>query len=134
MDIERFLAIMARMFRSYVDDIWGPIHGPGGPHIRWGLEPDPHPWRELGVAFEVVKLAEAFEFAAEGTGLAFLTRFADDPDGWCGTRPPGRPHPPRDEELLDPAVLGAALHFVAAGVSNEDLAGLARELGQNMIR
>jgi hypothetical protein len=143
LETERFLAIMGRHFRHYVDEIYGPFLGPGGPRMRLGgrlspdpepwFSPNPEPWRELGVAVEVTRLAEAFELASEGTGATFLRRFADDPDDWCGTRPPGWPRP-KDEGLLDSAVLGAALDFVAGGMSNGDLAATAHDLGQNMIR
>lgn len=132
---ERFKASMARSFRFYSDEVWGPIYGPGGPHMRavTQSEPDPSPWRELYVAFEAVKMAEALELAAAGSGVTFLTKLADDPDSnWCGTRPPGTP-PPRRDGGIDRAVFGAALDFVAAGVSNGDVARTARELGNEML-
>ena len=130
---DRFIAIMAASFRSYVDEFWGPIYGPGGPHIRARFEPDPHPWRELGLAYQFVSLADSLELAAEGTGVSLLESFAEDPEFTCGTRVPGRPRPPKDDERLDPAVLGAALIFVAEGVGHEAVASVAREAGQQMI-
>jgi hypothetical protein len=41
--------------------------------------------------------------------------------------------PPKDDERLDPAVLGAALIFVAEGVGHEAVVSVAREAGQQMI-
>jgi hypothetical protein len=132
---DRFVAIMRELFRGYVDEERGPIWGPGGPRIRGVLqfEPTPQPWRELGVAYQVVSLADALELAAEGSGVTLLVGFAEDPESWCGTRVPCRPRPPKDDERLDPAVLGAALIFVAEGVGHEAVASVAREAGQNMI-
>jgi hypothetical protein len=127
---------MRAAFRRYVDELWGPIYGPGGPKIRGvvGFEPNPIPWRELAVAYQFVSLADSLELAAEGTGVSLLERFAEDPEFTCGTRPPGRPRPPKeDERWLDRAVLGAALVFVAEGAGNEAVAAVAREAGQNMI-
>jgi hypothetical protein len=134
-DTDRFIAIMRASFRGYVDEFWGPIYGPGGPRMRGvsQFEPDPHPWRELAVAYHIASLADSLELAAEGTGVALLQSFAEDPEFTCGTRPPGRPRPPKDDALLDPAVLGAALIFVAEGVGNEAVAGVAHEAGQNLI-
>jgi len=133
---DRFIAIMRGLFRHYVDELQGPYLGPGGPHM-WGvdrLEPDPHPWRELAVAYQFVGLADSLELAGEGTGVTLLKGFAEDPEFTCGTRPPGRPRPHKDDgRRLDPAVLGAALVFVAEGVGNKDVANAAREAGQNMI-
>jgi hypothetical protein len=97
------------------------------------LEPVPQPWRELTVAYQFASLADSLELAAEGTGVALLQSFADDPEFTCGTRVPGRPRPPKDDALLDPAVLGAALIFVAEGVGSEAVASVAREGGQNLI-
>jgi hypothetical protein len=135
----RFFSIMRRFFLGYTDEFWGPIYGPGGPHMRrapnpepWRHSPTPEPWRELGIAYEVVRLAEVFEVASEGMGISFLRKFADDPDELC-PRWPRWPHPHKDEErLLDPAVLGAALDFIAEGVANATLADTARELGREM--
>jgi hypothetical protein len=131
---DRFLAIMSKWFRYATDEIYGPIYGPGGPHMRFDRRaaPDPQPWREVVSADEAVKFAEAVELATPGMGVAFLLRFADDPDNWCGTRVPGRPRPKGDEQL-DRVALGAALHFVAEGVGNQDLAGTVKEIGQDLI-
>ena len=97
LETDRFLAIMRASFRSYIDEFWGPYRGPGGPHMRSSPDPEPwrlaHPWRELGVAYEAAKLADAFELAVEGTGVSYMKRFADDPEFLCGTRPPGWPRP-----------------------------------------
>jgi hypothetical protein len=134
-DTDRFVAIMRESFRGYVDEERGPINGFGGPRMRSVLqfEPTPQPWRELAAAYQVVCLADALELAAEGSGVTLLESVAEDPEIWCGTRAPGRPRPPKDDERLDQAVLGAALIFVAEGVGNEAVAGIAREVGQNMI-
>ena len=138
LETDRFLASMRASFRSYIDEFRGPYRGPGGPHMRISPDPEPwqlaHPWRELGVAYEAAKLADAFELAVEGTGVSYMKRFADDPEFPCGTRPPGWPRPKKDDErFLEPEVLGAALDFVAEGVGNEEVAGAARELGRGMI-
>jgi hypothetical protein len=86
------------------------------------------------VAYEVAKLADVFELASEGMGVAFMRRFADDPEFLCGTRPPGWPRPKADDErLLQREVVGAALDFVADGIGNEEVAKTARELGREMI-
>lgn len=136
---ERFIATMHRLFRRHVnDEYWGPIYGPGGPHMRAGeqIEPDPMPWRELGVAYRFASMADALELATEGAGVALLKRFAEEPDSPCGTRPPGWPRPHKgkgDEPWLDRAILGAALVFVAEGVGNEALADVTREVGESMI-
>jgi hypothetical protein len=134
-DTDRFIAIMRASFRGYVDEFWGPIYGPGGPRIRGvsQFEPDPHPWRELTVAYQFASLADSLELAVEGAGVALLQSFAEDPEFTCGTRVPGRPRPPKDDALLDPAVLGAALIFVAEGVGNGAVADVAREAGRNLI-
>ena len=94
--------------------------------------PDPIPWRELVSAFEAVKLADAFKMAAPGTGIAFVERFADDPDNWCGTRGPGWPLP-KGPGRLDRPTLGAALELVARGLSDDRLAGTVREAGQRIL-
>lgn len=145
LELDRFRIIMSRFFGHYSDEIWGPIHGPGGPYMTTAgaLEPDPlpwrggsggyRPWRELVVAFEAVKLAEALELATAGSGVAFLQTFSEDPDGWCGTRVPGHPPPKADEERLDPVVLSAALDFVARGVGHEPLAESVREIGNRVL-
>jgi hypothetical protein len=67
---------MRASFRSYIDEIWGPIRGPGGPtcEASHGLRltqavaftPNPEPRRELGVAYEVAKLADALRLPSEG--------------------------------------------------------------------
>src|SRR6266567_5374033 len=93
-ETERFRAITAKWFRYASDEIYGPIYGPGGPRMRdRRMTPDPEPWRELVSAYEAVKLADALELATPGSGGAFMRRFADDPDNWCGTRVPGWPRP-----------------------------------------
>lgn len=133
---DRFIEIMTEIFRGYVDEFWGPIYGPGGPRIRGlvRMEPDPHPWRELSVAYEFTALADSLELGAEGAGVRFLKAFAEDPEIPCGTRPPGWPRPHKDDgRRLDRAVLGAALVFVAEGVGNEAVAEVGRKAGMEMI-
>jgi hypothetical protein len=127
---------MATFFRGYVDELWGPIYGPGGPRIRGveRMEPDPHPWRELSVAYQVAALADLLELTGEGTGVGMIEAFADDPEFTCGTRPPGWPRPHKDDgRRLDRAVLGAALVFVAEGIGNEAVAEIARKAGESMV-
>jgi hypothetical protein len=137
-ETERFISILTARFRHYVDEIWGPIEGFGGPRMRpdplpW-REPDPSPWRELDIAYRVAVLADALELATEGMGTSLMRRFADEPEPLCWTRPPGRPRPPKgDEDDLDRAVLGAALVFVAEGIGSAGVADVAREAGHSMI-
>jgi len=134
-DADRFMASTSRMFRHYVDEIWGPYRGPGGPHMLGALQqlPPPVPWRELDVAHQFVGLADVLELTAEGAGVLLLKEFADDPEFTCGTRPPGRPRPPKKgEPYLDLATLGAALVFVADGAGHEAVARTAREIGRGM--
>jgi hypothetical protein len=135
-DSSRFISIMSSSFRHYADESWGPIYGPGGPriHVSLGALPPLVPWRELAVAYEFVSLADALEFASDGSGMSLLRQFADDPEKFCGTRVPGRPRPPKGKgNGLDRAVLGAALVFLAEGVENEAIGAFAREAGENMI-
>lgn len=137
LETDRFIEIMRVFSRGYVDEFWGPIYGPGGPRIRGveRLEPDPHPWRELSVAYRVAALADFLELTGEGAGVRLLEAFADDPEFTCGTRPPGWPRPHKDDgrQLLDRGVLGAALVFVSEGIGNEAIADVARKAGEGMI-
>jgi hypothetical protein len=137
MDAARFKLIMSRYFSHYSDEYWGPILGPAGPHIRErsdfvSVDPRPVPWRELAIAVEITKLADALEMASPGTGVRLIDRFADEPENWCGTRVPGHPHPHAQGEL-DRAVLGAALDYVAAGVAHQELASSLRAHGERLI-
>jgi hypothetical protein len=135
-EVDRFLTITKAMFITFVDEYRGGYGGPFGLHPdddpRTGPVPDP--WLALKAAYQVASLADALELGQEGAGVGLMARFAEDPEQWCGTRWPGQPlHPKGGPPPIDPALLGAALVFVADGIGNETLAGTARQVGTSMI-
>lgn len=137
-ETERFVKEMKLSFRRYVDDVWGPYLGPGGPRMG----PLPDPWRELSIAWELIKLADYLELAAEGLGKSMLSRFAEEPLEPCGTRVPGwpvpHPHgegppPPGEEPIVSLSVLGAALVFVGEGAGSATVREAAVAAGERVI-
>ena len=123
--------IMHRWFASEVDGWWW--SGPPLPNVRTGTPP-----RELRAAYGIVSLADSLEAAQEGLGQSLLRKFADDPEGICPLGwPPVFPPPkgpfPGEPEPYDKAMLGAALLVSADYTRNQDLAGLATEIGNGML-
>jgi len=131
-DSEQFSKIMHRWFANEVDGWWW--NGPPLPNVRVGAPP-----RELRAAYGVVSLADSLEAAQEGLGQSLLRKFADEPEGICPLGwppvfpPPKGPFPPEEPEPYDRAVLGAALVFSAGFSGNKELAGMATDIGTEMI-
>jgi len=134
----RFVKEMKLSFRRYVDDIWGPYLGPGGPRMG----PAPIPWRELAIAWDLVKLADYLELAREGLGKEMVSRLADEPLDPCGTRVPGHPlprhhgegpPPPGEEPIISLSLLGAALIFVGEGAGSGEVKEAAVAAGQSIL-
>ena len=114
-ETDRFVKEMTSSFRRHLEEA-------GSRTV-----PDPIPWRELAIAWDLVKLADYLELAAEGLGKAMINHFADDPLDPCGTRVPGwpappphreGPPPPGEEPIISLSVLGAALIFVGEGAGS----------------
>jgi len=129
-ETERFLKEMKSSFRRHLEEA-------GSPTV-----PDPIPWRELAIAWDLVKLADYLELAAEGLGKAMISHFADDPLNPCGTRIPGhplpRPHgegppPPGEEPIISLSLLGAALIFVGEGAGSATVREAAVAAGRGIV-
>ena len=134
MENERFIEIISSRFKHPIDELWGPV----APNVRTHAHP-----RELQLAWSAASLADLLELAQEGLGRSLLTKFAEEPEGPCPPWPTplhwppkkggGEPDPEPEPEPIDPAVLGAALVFVAQFLDSEELAGIAVASGEGMI-
>jgi hypothetical protein len=133
LETDRFVAIMGSLFSRYNDEYWGPILGPGGPRI--------HGAPEVYAAQALIAQADALELASPGLGTSFLDRVAEEPEDWCGTRPPfiplkpGGPIGPGEPgpEPFDRAVLGAAIVVLSKNAGADEVGGMAHEIGVKLI-
>ncbi len=129
-ETERFVKEMKASFRRHLEEAGSRI------------VPDPIPWRELAIAYDLIKLADYLELAAEGLGKAMVGHFADEPLDPCGTRIPGWPRPrphgegppqPGEEPIISLSVLGAALVFVGEGAGSAAVREAAVAAGREIV-